>query len=239
MNYLNNKKYFRLSEEAHRFFNLSFIETIDDYDEIWTFVVLDRHPEYNNKRKFIISTYGRILDITTKKQPKQFDSNRYNANGEHWKRVCLYYDNNHIHGLKYSVHRLICLAFLENDSPKIKTYVNHIDGHPHHNFLFNLEWSTPKENTLHAVRNGLRVNIKHGEDRSNAVFTNEDVHIVCQLMEEGYKATHIYLSLVDISKNENITLERVKSLYKHIRYRTHWREISINYNIDFKEMKKV
>lgn len=232
---LRDAIYFKLTDENHEYYKLPFVKKIDDMDEIWTYVVLDRHPEYNNIKKYIISNYGRILDITTGKQPKQFDSNVCNVNNEHWQRVCLYYDNSHIHGVKYSVHRLVCLAFLYNDDPEHKIYVNHKDGHPIHNYLSNLEWCTPRENLIHAVNNGFITNTKYGEDRSNAVFTNEDVHIVCQLMEEGYKATHIYLVLIGISKNQKITLKRVKSLYKHIRYRTHWTRISSLYNINFKE----
>lgn len=230
------KRFFKLSNEYMKEINLPDVEKIDNIDEIWTFVILDRHIFYNTKRKYIISNYGRIIDITKKKIVHQFDSNKSNADGESWKRVHLYYDTTVPRGMKYSVHRLVALAFIENDDPINKNVVNHKDGHPNNNFVNNLEWCTLQENVDHANKNGLIKHMKRGEDRKTSVFTNDDVHIVCHLMESGYKAKAIYNILLELSDNPNITLERVKSLYKHIRYMTHWKEISRFYNIDFKEL---
>lgn len=54
------------------------------------------------------------------------------------------------------VHRLVALAWVTNDEPESKREVNHLDGVKLHNSAENLEWSTRRQNLIHAVRTGLR-----------------------------------------------------------------------------------
>jgi hypothetical protein len=70
----------------------------------------------------------------------------------------------------YAVHRLVAQAFI----PPVdgKTIVNHIDGNKKNNNVENLEWVTHKENTAHAILNGLRdphnVPKKYGKDHHSS-----------------------------------------------------------------------
>lgn len=47
------------------------------------------------------------------------------------------------------VHQLVAETFIEK--PGIEYQVNHIDGNKENNFVGNLEYVTPKENTIHAI----------------------------------------------------------------------------------------
>lgn len=60
------------------------------------------------------------------------------------------------------VHRTIAMAFVPN--PQNKPRVNHKDGNKLNNHFLNLEWTTAKENSQHAVKTGL---IKSGIFRGN------------------------------------------------------------------------
>lgn len=56
--------------------------------------------------------------------------------------------------VKRSMHRLLMETFVPN--PLKKAHVNHIDGNKSNNAITNLEWATPKENSQHAIRIGLK-----------------------------------------------------------------------------------
>ena len=57
----------------------------------------------------------------------------------------------------YRIHRLVIEHFKE-EAPSSEHQVNHIDGDKSNNCVDNLEWVTPKENTQHAIKTGLRCN---------------------------------------------------------------------------------
>lgn len=55
----------------------------------------------------------------------------------------------------YRVHRLVAMAFIKNDNPNVKTFVNHKDGNKSNNHAENLEWISPSDNNKHAYSTGL------------------------------------------------------------------------------------
>lgn len=72
-----------------------------------------------------------------------------------YKRITLNKDGGQI--TKF-VHRLVAQEFIPN--PNKLPYINHIDCNKINNTVENLEWVTPLENNLHAIKNNLRKNFK-------------------------------------------------------------------------------
>lgn len=70
---------------------------------------------------------------------------------------CMLYKNGQ--GKRYSVHRLVAIAFISN--PNNYPIINHIDGNGLNNNVSNLEWCTYSYNTQHANDNNL-INHKTG-----------------------------------------------------------------------------
>lgn len=71
---------------------------------------------------------------------------------------------------QFRVNRLVALHFREN--PKNKPYVNHKNCDKTDNYYANLEWSTQKENIVHAFKNG---RVKTGELHHSSKLTNKSV----------------------------------------------------------------
>lgn len=97
------------------------------------------------------------------------------------------------------IHQLVALAFIPN--PENKHQVNHIDGNKQNNHISNLEWVTNQENAKHARENGLM---------PHAVFTDEDVYLICRELANGRSSTEIsklygypYDSVYQIRRGEN------------------------------------
>lgn len=61
---------------------------------------------------------------------------------------------------RYSVHRLVAIAFLEN--PNNKAYVDHIDTNPLNNRADNLRWVTTQENCMNPLTRINNSNSKKG-----------------------------------------------------------------------------
>lgn len=98
-------------------------------------------------KKYEISTLGRVRNISSGIILK---ASRNNTTGYY--QYKLSGDDGVFRGMY--THRLVALCFLPN--PEEKKTVNHIDGDKSNNTLENLEWASHKEQTKHAMQNGLR-----------------------------------------------------------------------------------
>jgi hypothetical protein len=96
-------------------------------------------------------------DIYSKKRPGSKGKKLKQFIVKGYFRVSLWID-----GKMYqkNVHRLLAEKYIEN--PFDKAQVNHKDGDKLNNDLSNLEWVTPRENTIHAYNNGLAKSASKG-----------------------------------------------------------------------------
>lgn len=95
-------------------------------------------PNYN--KDYQVSNFGRVKSLKyNRERILTPDTDRG------YKRATLCVDNK---TKKYSIHRLVALAFIPN--VENKKCVNHIDGNPANNNVNNLEWCTYSENEKHS-----------------------------------------------------------------------------------------
>ena len=163
---------------------------------------------------YLVSDKGNVFNkITGKKLKPEKTRNGYLRVNLH-----IYEDGERIQK-KFSVHRMVALLFVENDSPNTKIQVDHLDGDKHNNHADNLEWVTPHENVCRAHRS--KQIVKPGEDAPNVKCTEEQIREVCRLLEENN------LRYKEIAKIANVPYSVVEA----IKYDKTWRHIRKEYKI--------
>ena len=104
-----------------------------------------RKPVVGYEGLYQISSKGEVLSLTYNRVLK----NQMSPTG--YERILLYKNG---HPSQKSVHRLVMEAFKPSEyDPNLP--INHIDGVKTNNSVNNLEMTTPKRNTRHAVKTGL------------------------------------------------------------------------------------
>ena len=110
------------------------------------------------------------------------------------------------------VHRLVAQVFLNN--PENKPAVNHKDGHPKNNCVWNLEWVTQSENILHANQMGLIKRLK-GENAPSAKFTSEQV----RYLREIYKPHDKNFGASALAKRFNVSDRSIMDILHYRSYK--------------------
>jgi|SRR6185369_4932266 len=131
-------------------------------------------PVIGFETQYEISDWGRIRNI--KGRPLKI------SNFRGYSRISLYRrsrgSKRHTN-INQSIHRLVMEAFV---GPANGLHVNHVDGNKVNNRLENLEYVTPKENSDHAYRIGLR---DHAHERK---LTWAIIHDIRDAISKGIKS---------------------------------------------------
>lgn len=118
---------------------------------------------------------------------------------------------------RFLLHRIVGMAFINGDR---SLQINHKNGFKFNNYDENLEWATPRENLMHALDTGLNY---RGEDKPNAILTNDEAHTICKMLEE-------HKNYYEISEALGYKYEEIKDILIDIKRRKSWKTISCNYN---------
>lgn len=143
------------------------------FEEVWKDItgdVVENIADY-----YSISTYGRIYNRKTKTYLPQ--------NIFYWKDKYITIslalrDGTHVYR---QMHRLVLETFNPIENSNLYD-ANHKDGIKYHNWIWNLEWSTHKENMDHAWENSL---FKFGKDRANTVYDDGFIRQICEYIQNG------------------------------------------------------
>lgn len=177
---------------------------------------MKRHPLYD---KYTITKEGRIF----RGEKELKGSNPKNHKG--YIRITIHHNGQQ---LTKNLHRLVAETYISDYNEILE--VNHKDGNKLNNNLSNLEMSSRAENALHAKDIGL---YKSCEDVHTSILTNEQVHLICSLFEEGHHLTSVLEKMGYSSKDGNM----VSNISK-IKNRKTWTNISKNYkwtdSVDYK-----
>ncbi len=125
-------------------FKWAYLEEEDDENEIWKDIPIDAKFEYQ------VSNKGRVKNLKTNKI-----TNGTLSNGYHRTQIKLKNETR----LNKSIHSLILLSF-KGTNPEGKDVINHKNGIKTCNSLENLEYTTKRENSDHAIEHGLNRNAK-------------------------------------------------------------------------------
>lgn len=110
-----------------------------------------------------------------------------------------------------TVSRLVMMVFCP--IPNLELYeVNHKNGNKFINELWNLEWCTEMENKLHARVTGL---IKSGEDRYNAILSNDTVKLICEDLQSNILSQYKIAEKYGISR-DTVNNIKCRHSYRHV-----------------------
>ena len=156
--------------------------------EIWKTII--DYPDYQ------ISNSGKVKSLNYNQTKKEkILINCFNGNYYHVRL------SNKMRTKIYLVHRLVGIYFISN--PLNLPQINHKDGNKLNNNDWNLEWTTQKENNIHAIKTGL-MGERKCEKSPNHKLTIIEVKLIRALYKYKSYWTMTYLAKVFNVKQSNI-----------------------------------
>lgn len=180
--------------------------------EVFVNISKERIPEI--LEYYMISNYGRIWH----KYKNKFLVSNTDSKGYLFKPLAT------IHGNKnFRLYRLVGLHFMYFPGCE-DLYINHIDGVKTNNYIRNLEWVTPQENTIHAITTGL---INYHK------YSDEIVTKICEMIQSGDKT----FNAISLELNVPYVLVQAinqKRVYRYIsdNYEFPQRKVNTNFSED-------
>jgi len=147
-------------------------------EEVWKSI--EGFPDYE------VSNLGRVRSLGVKYRPGRIK--KLSLSNKGYLRVNLT-KVKRTRPTHKTVHRLVSEVFIPN--PDNKPYINHINGIKTDNRVENLEWCTAKENTLHAIKTGLKQDMV-GENNPQHKLTKEQVEEIRESNLTHYALAEIY-----------------------------------------------
>lgn len=194
--------------------NGEYTDIVEDWFPLTEFHIPGIQPYYE------VSNYGKIYNkLTGNFIPQVYNEFQYNDAGFAFRDGTRH---------NFRVHRVIGLVFVWNGPDfDYSKDINHIDGVKGHNWAWNLEWVTHKENMNHCIDTGL---MPMGELRKNSAFTDDQIEMICQLISEGKTDTEIENIMQLPYHNIPKTVQNIKTGHC-------WNHISKKYDMSKKYSK--
>lgn len=184
------------------------------------------------KDTYAISNYGRVLNIKTNNILHEFKGNNY---------MKIHLTNEDNTRTSYQVHILVAVHFIprtEDDILNNRNIVNHKNLSTCQNYVHNLEWVNQAENAAHyhqykhlklicpvsRITNGGWTDTR-GSKNGMSKLTEEQVHMMCSLLEQGFSYTEIceQMGLEPTENNRHLLSNLVQG--------TKWKHITQYYNL--------
>lgn len=115
-----------------------------------------------------------------------------------------------------ALHTVVCEAF--HGARPDGYEAGHLDGNSYNNHSDNLEWITKSQNRKQSYEDGRYVGC---DSNANARLTNEDVHLICKILESNE-----YKSISSLSREIGVARETLSQIKNH----RQWVDISKYYN---------